>query len=60
MGIIFKIMNEFYAKNEFIMNFWNDGTMYFTHKMWKMWIQKIFHSIDKIKIKKYSTIKWEI
>jgi hypothetical protein len=47
MGIIFKIMNEFYAKNEFIMDFWNDGTMYFVDKMWKMWIQKIFIVLTK-------------
>jgi hypothetical protein len=25
MGIIFKIMNEFYAKDEFIMDFWNEA-----------------------------------
>jgi hypothetical protein len=38
--------------NGFIVDFWNDDTMFVTQKKWKMWTQKICHSIIKIKIEK--------
>jgi hypothetical protein len=45
-------MDEFQENNGFIVNFWNDDTMFVTHEKWKMWTQKICHSNIKIKIKK--------
>jgi hypothetical protein len=39
--IILKIMDEFQEKNRFIVDFWNDDTMFVTHTKWKMWIQKL-------------------
>jgi hypothetical protein len=48
-------MDEFEEKNGFIVDFWNDYTMFVTHNKWKMWTQK-----NVIIILKYATIKWII
>jgi len=49
---LIEIMDEFLKKNGLIVDFWNDDTMFVTHWKWKMWTQKICHSIIKFKIKK--------
>ncbi len=36
---IIKIMDEFYEKGAFIVDFWNDDIMFVTNKKWKMWTQ---------------------
>jgi hypothetical protein len=47
-----KNMDEFFLKNGFIVDFWNDDTMFVTHKKKKLWTQKICHNNIKIKNKK--------
>jgi len=45
-------MDEFYEKNGFIVDFWNDDIMFVTYRKWKMWTQKIYHNNINFKIKK--------
>jgi hypothetical protein len=58
MKILLKIVDKFYEKNELVMDFWNDDTMFITHKKEKCGLKKNHINI-KIIIKK-ATIKWII
>jgi len=51
MKILLKIMDEFKEKNGFIVDFWNDDTMFVKQKMKNVDSQKC-HSNIKIKKKK--------